>query len=76
MPEEYVDLSKEGFFKTVFRKIRFIQFTHGKQFDMVKDEFEVLRKQAKILGNSTWETHYWQIGLFLTGIVIFGISIL
>jgi len=76
LPEGYVDLSNESFFKTVFRKIHFIHFTTQKLYIDVSVEFERLRKQAKVLGNSTWKTHYWQIGLFLFAIIMFGISIL
>lgn len=76
LPEGYVDLSNESFFKTVFWKIQYIHFTSQKRYVEVNIEFERLRKQAKILGSTTWKTHYWQIGLFLFAIIMFGISIL
>ena len=43
---------------------------------LVKDKFEVLQKESKILGESTWICHKYQIGFLLLGTIIYCLTIL
>lgn len=43
---------------------------------LVIEKFDRLRKESKILGDTTWRCHRWQIALFFLAIFIYGLAIL
>lgn len=63
------------FWKHLFGKIDFINESDFSN-DNIVQKFDKLRKESKILGNTTWKCHRWQIALFLFAVVTYGLTIL
>lgn len=74
-----IDISNEKYCK-IFKKYLRGKTEFINECDFIDStvivKFEKLRKESKILGDLTWKTHRYQILSFLTGILLYGFTIL
>lgn len=74
-----IDISNERSYpvlkKHILGKTDFISEDDFKESKVI-DKFAKLRKESKILGGMTWKYHRYQIGLFLLGVITYGLTIL
>lgn len=75
-----IDVSNERkcfvFIKHVLGKAQFILEKDFSNPALVKNKFEVLHNESKILGESTWECHKYQILFLLLGAIIYCLTII
>lgn len=74
-----IDISNERTWPVLWKNMRGeTEFINEDDFreSRVKEKFENLRKEAKILGNLTWKSHRCQIYLLFFGIVAYGLTVL
>ena len=80
LPANYIDIKSESLLKTffiiLFREISFIQDTEQEDYKQIKYKFEIIRKQAKVLGRLSWITHKIQIILLIISVLIYSLTIL
>ncbi|UYN87612.1 MAG: hypothetical protein KIT51_04955 [Cyclobacteriaceae bacterium] len=72
------DTSKYSYYETfknnVIKKIDFINQTDFKNIESMKEKFERLRAESRILGDITWAAHKTQIIFFLIAIFMYCIT--
>ncbi|ELR73834.1 hypothetical protein C900_01444 [Fulvivirga imtechensis AK7] len=78
LPEGFIDLSKSSkignYFKTLTKKIKWIETEHFDDKESLKEKFNDLRKQSKLLGELAWRSHKLQLLTIFFAVVFYGLS--
>jgi hypothetical protein len=78
LPEGYIDLTKSSkignYFKTLTKKIKWIEKEHFEDKEHLKEKFNDLRKHAKLLGELAWISHKLQLLTIFLAIVFYGLT--
>lgn len=78
LPEGFIDLTKSSksgnYAKTLTKKIKWIETGHFDSKEDLKEKFEDLRKQAKLLGELTWRSHKTQLLTIFLALVFYGLT--
>lgn len=77
LPEDFIDLTKSSkignYIRTLTKKIKWIDTEHYKDKKELKEKFNDLRKQAKLLGELAWRSHKLQLLTIFLAIVFYGL---
>lgn len=78
LPEGFIDLTKankiSNYFRTLIRKIKWIEAEHFNEKTNLIERFEALRKQAKLLGELSWKAHKFQLLTLLLTLIFYGLA--
>ncbi len=66
----------KNFFKIICKDIDFIKENEIKQKEVFIHKYKKIKEYTEALGKTTWSTYKRQVMLFLSGTIIYGLSIL